>query len=127
MASTNQNNYAEGQSITRPPYFNGSNYVYWKMRMQNFLISTDYQLWNIVTNDIRITNSEDDYTIEDIDKIQKDAKAKNSLYCAWAPSEFEKISSCDTAKEIWDTLQVAHEGTNQVKETKINLLIQENY
>ena len=93
--------------------------------MQDFLIATDYKLWLTVKNGINVTNTEDNYTFEDIEKIQSDVKAKNSLYCALAPSEFEKISSCDTAKKIWDKLQVAHEGTNQVKETKINLLIHE--
>ena len=125
MASSSQNSFAEGQSISRPPFFDGSNYVYWKMRMQNFLIATDYSLWLVVKDGRKVTNTEDNYTFEDIEKIQRDAKAKNSLYCALAPSEFEKISSCDTAKEIWDKLQVAHEGTSQVKETKINLLIHE--
>ena len=28
-----------------------------------------------------------------------------------------------SAKEIWDRLQVTHEGTNQVKESKINMLV----
>ena len=104
MANTNQHTAAEGQSITRPPYFDGTNYVYWKMRMQNFLIATDYQLWLVVKDGRLVMNTEDRYSAEDIDQIQKDAKAKNSLYCALAASEFEKISSCDTAKEIWDKL-----------------------
>ncbi|KAL4354412.1 hypothetical protein GQ457_06G012770 [Hibiscus cannabinus] len=31
-------------------------------------------------------------------------------------------TSCDNGKEIWDKLKVVHEGTNEVKETKIGLL-----
>ena len=31
--------------------------------------------------------------------------------------------SCDSAKERWDRLQVLHEGTDQVKETKISMLV----
>ena len=95
------------------------------MRMQNFLIATDYLLWLTVKNGRNVTNTEGKYTEEDILKIQRDAKAKNSLYCALSPSEFEKISTCDMAKDIWDKLQVAHEGTNQVKETRINILVHE--
>ena len=38
-------------------------------------------------------------------------------------SEFNRISSCDTAKQIWDKLEVTHEGTNQVKESRINMLV----
>ncbi|XP_070037268.1 uncharacterized protein [Nicotiana tomentosiformis] len=37
--------------------------------------------------------------------------------------QYEKISKCDTAKKIWDKLKVTYEGTNKVKETRINLLV----
>ncbi|XP_019261264.1 PREDICTED: uncharacterized protein LOC109239194 [Nicotiana attenuata] len=33
-----------------------------------------------------------------------------------------KISSCQSAKEIWEALQAAHEGTTQVKQSKIDML-----
>ena len=39
----------EGQSITRPPYFDGSNYLYWKMRMKMFLMGNDFEIWRIIT------------------------------------------------------------------------------
>ena len=32
-------------------------------------------------------------------------------------------NSCESAKDIWDALQVAHEGTNQVKQSRIELLM----
>nr|XP_016465772.1 PREDICTED: uncharacterized protein LOC107788599 [Nicotiana tabacum] len=32
-------------------------------------------------------------------------------------------NSCQSAKEIWEALQTAHEGTTQVKESKIDMLI----
>ena len=50
-------------------------------------------------------------------------KAKYLLTCALRKSEYDKIISCDFAKEIWDRLQVLHEGTDQVKETKISMLV----
>ena len=56
-------------------------------------------------------------------KLQMNAKAKYLLTCALSKSEYDKIISCDSAKEIWDRLQVLHKGTNQVKETKISMLV----
>ena len=32
------------------------------------------------------------------------------------------MSACESAKEIWDRLKTAHEGTEQVKESKIDML-----
>ena len=49
-------------------------------------------------------------------------KANNTLHCALNPTEFNRISTCKTAKEIWDKLKVTHKGTSQVKELKITLL-----
>ena len=45
------------------------------------------------------------------------------LYCTLNASEFNRISTCTSAKKIWDRLKVTHEGTNQVKESKINMLV----
>ena len=51
------------------------------------------------------------------------AKAKYFFKCALSKNEYDKIISCDSTKEIWDRLQTLHEGTNQVKETKISMLV----
>ena len=47
----------------------------------------------------------------------------NILYCALDPNEFNRIFTCELVKEIWDKLEVTHECTNQVKESKINILV----
>ncbi|XP_070002690.1 uncharacterized protein LOC142165929 [Nicotiana tabacum] len=67
----------------------------------------------------------DDYTNEQVAVITVNAKAKNLLYNAISGGEYEKISSCETTKAVWDKLEVTYEGTNKVKETRINLLVRE--
>jgi hypothetical protein len=37
--------------------------------------------------------------------------------------EFNKIRSCKKARDIWHALEETHEGTNQVKESKIDMLV----
>ena len=39
----------EGHSVNKPPYFNGSDYSYWKNRMQVFLRAQDHQIWKVVS------------------------------------------------------------------------------
>ncbi|XP_009770184.1 uncharacterized protein [Nicotiana sylvestris] len=65
----------------------------------------------------------DEYTDEQMSVVQVNAKARNLLYNVISGEEYEKISSCDTTKEIWDKLEVTYEGTNKVKETHINMLV----
>ncbi|XP_070004926.1 WEB family protein At5g16730, chloroplastic-like [Nicotiana sylvestris] len=42
--------------------------------------------------------------------------------CDIGPDEYNRVSACDTAKEIWEALQTAYEGTTQVKQSKIDML-----
>ncbi|XP_070056881.1 uncharacterized protein [Nicotiana tomentosiformis] len=63
-----------------------------------------------------------DCTAEDLKKWEKNAKAKKWLVCGLGPDEYSRIQNCTTAKQIWDTLQGAHEGTPQVKRSIETLL-----
>ena len=47
--------------------------------------------------------------------MQSNAKVMNILYCALDPNEFNCASTCESVKEIWDKLEVTHEGTNYVQ------------
>ena len=47
MASSNSL-FPEGNSIHRPPIFNGEGYHYWKTRMQIFIQSIDYNIWEAI-------------------------------------------------------------------------------
>ena len=38
-------------------------------------------------------------------------------------NEYNRICQCKSTKEIWRLLEVTHEETNQVKESKTNLLV----
>lgn len=46
----------------------------------------------------------------------------NDFYCSLNKSEFNRVSFYTTLKEISDLHKVTHEGTSQVKESKISLL-----
>jgi len=58
--------------------------------------------------------------------MKKNAKPKKLLYFSLGLDEHTRISECEYAKDIWDALQVTHEGTNQVKQSRIELLMRKN-
>ena len=133
MAAQLRNTLAEGQSTNRSPLFNGSNYTYWKAHMRIFIQALDYDLWSVIINGphtptfiingIPTPKLEKDWDDSDKKLVQLNAKAMNVLYCALDANEFNRIFTCSSAKKIWDRLEVTHEGTNQVKESKINMLV----
>lgn len=55
-------------------------------------------------------------------KIEKNYKAKKLLVCGIGIEEYNQIFACESAKEIWDCLRTAHEGTEQVKESNMDIL-----
>ena len=46
----------------------------------------------------------------------------NALFSAVTNEEFKKISSTETAKEVWTILQTTYEGTKVVKDSKLQRL-----
>ena len=45
------------------------------------------------------------------------------LHCAIDRNEFNRVWQCKSAKEIWRLLEITHEGNNQVKKSRINILV----
>ncbi|GJU33578.1 retrovirus-related pol polyprotein from transposon TNT 1-94 [Tanacetum coccineum] len=52
-------------------------------------------------------------------------KEQVKLYEKGQIKEYERTFMCKTAKEIWDTLLITHQGNSQVKDNKIDLLVQQ--
>ncbi|XP_070002830.1 uncharacterized protein LOC142165891 [Nicotiana tabacum] len=63
----------------------------------------------------------DSYTKEQMEVVRVYNKARNLLHNAISGEEYEKISSCDTTKEICDKREVTYEGISKVKEKNINM------
>jgi hypothetical protein len=94
--------------------------------MSVYLRSIDYDLWGVVANGFtRPSSDSSEWTHEEKRLAQLDMKGLFILHCALSQDQFEKISTCESSHEAWRTLQITHEGTTQVKKTKINLLMQQ--
>ena len=58
-------------------------------------------------------------------KAQYDYIAKNIIISALNSDEFSRVSQCGSAKEMWDIVEVTHEGITNVNRAKKHALIQE--
>ena len=95
--------------------------------MESYIMVNDYPSWQIIENgDIEIKLASGSIpSDDDTKKIEKNNKAKSLLLTTIAPFEFYLISSCKTAKQIWDKLCETYEGSDTIKDTKINALSQQ--
>lgn len=114
----------EGQSTTRPPLFTGTNFAYWKARMRIYLRCIDLDILEIVEKKY-VEKASSNMTEQEKHLATLNVKAMNALICGLVPNEYNRVSTCATAHEIWEKLCVTHEGTPQVKESKISGLMHE--
>ena len=92
--------------------------------MMIFLQAVDLMVWQIVESPYTPPTTEfENWTDDAKRKANLNAKGMNALYCAIDQSEFNRISVCSTAHEIWHSLEIIHEGTSKVKEAKISSLV----
>jgi hypothetical protein len=93
--------------------------------MKMHILGHNPVVWAIVCVGLQGDFSEDgnpEATTEDLRMLQYNAQACDILFNGLCPEEFNKISRLGNAKEIWDTLVDMHEGTESVKESKLDVL-----
>ncbi|CAM8908109.1 unnamed protein product [Rhodiola kirilowii] len=120
----------EGQSITRPPLLEGSNYATWKPVMRSFLKSLDEKAWKAVLkgwtepmmNNLTgkpIPKPEALWTEEEDKASMVNSKAMNAIFSTVDENVMKLIINCEVAKEAWDILQIAFEGTDKVRNSRM--------
>ncbi|XP_022891807.1 girdin-like [Olea europaea var. sylvestris] len=115
-----------------PPYFDGSNYAYWKVRIRAFLKSLDEHVWVSVQNGWKpssttvssVVNLTDIslWTKEELAYYNWNSKGLHALFMVVSPEKFRRVLMCETAKEAWDILETTHEGTKIIKNSKLQML-----
>ena len=98
------------QSLNAPPYFDGSNYAFRKVRMRAFLCSIDESVWDAV--DIGWTRSKEAKSTWDKAALvasNANSKELNIIFCGVSPDKFHRISYITIAKEAWQILETTYE------------------
>ncbi|GJR81193.1 retrovirus-related pol polyprotein from transposon TNT 1-94 [Tanacetum coccineum] len=106
-------------------------------RFETYVKSKDLDLWHVITegdfppiqNNPKTKQDEVvpfEKQNDDLRKrLAKNNEAKMVIYNALPRKEYERIFMCNTTKEIWKTLLITHQGNSQVKDNKIDLLVQQ--
>ena len=69
------------QSLNAPPYFDGSNYAFWKVRMSAFLCAIDEMVWDSVKNGyVRPTIAKSKWDKATIALANANSKAINVIF-----------------------------------------------
>jgi len=121
--------------VNRPPLLDGSNYDYWKSRMSAFLKSIDSRTCKAVLkgwehpvvldedgNRTVVLKPEEEWIVAEDELAVGNSKALNALFNGVDKNMFKLIKQCTMAKDAWEILKTAHEGTTKVKRARLQLL-----
>ncbi|GJR16282.1 zf-CCHC domain-containing protein [Tanacetum coccineum] len=123
--------------MQRPPLFESDCLIYWKNRFKTYVKAKDLDLWHIILNGDfpPFARNKDTQVLEVVPfeeqsddlkrKLAKNNEAKMVLYNALPKKEYERVFMCKTAKDSWQSLLITHQGNSQVKDNKIDLLVQQ--
>ena len=107
------------QSLNTPPYFDGSNYAFWKVRMRAFLFSINEAVCDAAEIGwTRLEAAKSTWDKVALAASNANSKALNTIFCGVSLDEFHRISHITVAKEAWQILKTTYEGTKKVKDTK---------
>jgi hypothetical protein len=83
--------------------------------MRAYLIGLHLGIWEVVCNGFEPLVDPKNPTMEEMRIIHLNSQATNVLLSA--------LDGEDVAKQIWDTLHLAHEGVDKVRKARIDLLM----
>lgn len=90
--------------------------------MRIFIEEIKYDIWSAIKNGFFVHTYHVDGVIEnkfwtnkDKEKIQHYLKSTTIITTVIGIDEFLCVSHCESTKEMWDILQLIHEGTIDVK------------
>ena len=79
----------------------------------------------VVANGVAQDKPKADWSDDDKKKVQYNLKARNILISSLGVNEYHFVSHLKTSKDMWDALETLHERTDEVKQSKINTLVQQ--
>ncbi|KAH0632793.1 hypothetical protein KY284_035579 [Solanum tuberosum] len=125
MAS--KTNEGADSSVVLTPYFDGTDFEYWEIRMRTHLKAEG--LWTIVANGFEEPENDGELTTTEMKnleaKYRQDAKALNKIQMGVSRAYFAKNATCETTKEAWESLETEVYGDEKVRTINLQTLRRE--
>ncbi|KAL4320286.1 hypothetical protein GQ457_18G024700 [Hibiscus cannabinus] len=97
--------FEEGRSISCPPLFEGEAYFQWSNVMKYFILAQDLEVWKIIEKGYMEAPKKKKQKSENDTKAKLNSRAMHILLCGLNEEVSKKVSTCKSAKEIWEKLE----------------------
>jgi hypothetical protein len=108
--------------VSKAPYFDGTCYNQWKHCMKNYLYSISPEIWQVVCDGVEFLDEDEQPTADQLQKIHRNTQAISILTSSIGKEEFNRVDGLDVAKDMWNTLRMAHEGSRLVRKANVEML-----
>jgi hypothetical protein len=108
--------------VGKAPYFDGTYYNQWKHCMKNYLYSISSEVWQVVCDGVEFLDEDEQPIVDRLQKIHCNAQAIFILTSSIDKEDFNRVDGLDGAKDVWNTLRMAHEGSRPVRKAKVEML-----
>jgi hypothetical protein len=88
--------------------------------MHSHLFSLHPSIWEVVENGMNSDSTDNAIFINE--KIHKNDQGTTVLLASLCSDEYNKVGGLDNVKQIWDTLNISHEGNDATMITKMELV-----
>ena len=124
----------EGASSTRPPLLTGVNYSIWKGKMEAYVCQIHDRAWMAIEDGYTapmmtptgggedVLKPKAQWSPQEFEASKWNNKAMHAILCAMDDNQYKLIQTTRIAKEAWEILETAHEGTDVVKDSKLQVL-----
>ncbi|CAL9028709.1 unnamed protein product [Prunus brigantina] len=120
-------------SCNSPPYFDGNNFAAWREKFEIFLDALDEYASEYLTKEwvapVKTVEGEvvpkprSEWSYAEVFAAYSNKKARNALVTALSSTQFAHIQHIPNAKQAWDKLRVVHEGDDQVRTLKLQMVL----
>src|SRR3954465_15067416 len=100
----------------RPPVFGGENFEYWKDILESYFLCQDGDLWDLVLDGYRhpvnargVKMLRQEMSDDQKKQFKNHHKSRTILLNAISHAEYEKITTRETAYDIFESLKMTHE------------------
>jgi transposase len=105
------------------PHFDRTNFAKWKHLMKAYLVGLHPGIWEIVHDGVEPLVDPKNPTPTEMCNINLNGQAISVFLSALDGDEYNRVMGVEVAKQIWDTLHVAHEWVDKVRKARIDLLM----
>jgi hypothetical protein len=90
--------------------------------MKNYLYSISPEVWQVVCNGAEFSDEDEQSTANQLQKIHRNTQAISILTSSIDKEEFNWVDGLDVAKDVWNTLWMAHKGSRPIRKAKVEML-----